>query len=103
MRVSTDGKVHRTAEEWSEIFDNFDESRLSRDEFCKREHIQAVSFARWHRKLRGPQRRSRVSTPKTDAKITKESFVELTPPSAAVSLWSLELELPGGCVLRLRS
>ncbi len=103
MRVTADGKVHRTAEEWSEIFDSFDESRLGRDEFCKREHIRAASFARWHRKLRSPQRRSKVTPSKLKSQTEKESFVDITPPTTESTPWTVELELPGGCVLRLRS
>jgi len=103
MRVTADGKVHRTKEEWSEIFDHYAESRLSRDEFCKREHIQAASFARWHRRLRSPRLRSKVAPTKSNSQSKKESFVELAPPSPEPATWSIELELPGGCILRMRS
>jgi len=103
MRVTADGKVHRNAAEWSEIFDHFDKSRLSREKFCEREHIHAASFARWHRKLRSPRRPSEVSSAKTDSQSTKESFVEIAAPSLDPAPWTIELELPGGCVLRLRS
>ncbi len=103
MRVTADGKVHRSAAEWSEIFDSFDKSRLSREKFCEREHIHAASFARWHRKLRSSQRRSEVTLAETNSQTAQESFVEITPQREELAPWTVELELPGGCVLRLRS
>jgi len=103
MRVAADGKVHRTKAEWAEIFARFEKSGLSREEFCRNESIQPVSFGRWYSKLRKPLRTPATPKSKANSQPEKESFVEIAAPTPELSPWVVELELPGGCVLRLRS
>jgi len=108
MRVNSDGKVHRTPAEWAEIFARFGRSGLSRDVFCEKEDIRVASFSRWHAKLRTgslPTASPRKSTRKAKSVAPRKrpSFVEVVPPPPSASPWSIELELPGGCVLRLRT
>jgi len=103
MQLTADGKARRTSAEWNEIFDRFDESQLSRDQFCKQEHLQSGTFARWHRKLRGSKPRNVKKVSRTMSPATPTQFVEIAAPQSSPSPWSVELELPGGCVLRLRA
>ena len=88
MRVTSNGKVHRTIGEWREIFSRCEESGLRPREFCQKELIQWASFIRWQRKL---------NTTKTS-----NGFVQvktLAPPSSS---WTLEITLPNSIELRFR-
>ena len=103
MRISSDGKVRRTAAEWSEIFARFDRSGLSRDQFCEKENIRVVTFARWHTRLHAPKPRTAAPKSKSKSPATSTPFVEMSPPRPTPVPWSVELELPGGYILRLRA
>jgi hypothetical protein len=61
---------------------------VSRKVFCEREGIPRSSFETWRRRLA-----SRAVTPK---------FVEVPASVASVAAWDMELQLPGGVVLRMR-
>jgi hypothetical protein len=41
--------------------------------------------------------------PKAQTHATAAQFVEISAPRPTSVPWSVELELPGGCVLRLRA
>jgi len=91
MRISESGRVRRTGEEWQEIVDRFEESRLSCVAFCKREGIAEGSFAKWRKRLQQQGR--------PQPQVAAAAFVECTAPPAVVS-HDMELSLPGGVVLR---
>ncbi len=86
MRVTSNGKVHRTAEEWREIFSRCEESRMSPGEFCQKESIRLASFLRWHRKL--------------NATSHSAAFVPVKTVSTASPSWTLEITLPNSIELR---
>jgi len=92
MQVRSNGRVHRTAPEWREILSRHASSGLSVAAFCKREALTTSTFQRWSAKLR----------PRS------EPFVELAvprsgpAPASAPSAWTIELELPGDILLRVR-
>jgi transposase-like protein len=79
-------RVRRDAEEWREILRQWKGSGLSRVAFCRREGLAPTTLDKWQRKLR--------SNP-------EPGFVELTP-SRGRGEWAVEVELPGGVVLRVR-
>lgn len=83
--------VRRSEQEWREIVQRFEASGQSQRQFCKSEDITLASFARWRRRLQA------TGTPAA----IDSGFVELATPSVAPS-WSIELELPGGSILRVR-
>ena len=75
----------RGRSEWIEICERFESSGLSSSEFCERERLALSSLQRWRRRL------------------NKSQFTELVPttrPSA--ESWRLDVEIPGGVVLRFR-
>ena len=80
-------RVRRSPEEWKEIIDRQRGSGLSRLRFCRREGIARTTFEKWTKKLR---------------RNPDGGFVELTAKPSSLETWSVELELPGGTVLRLR-
>ena len=84
-------RVRRSAEEWRAILQHHEASGLSAREFCRGEGLMVSTLQRW---------RHRFST---DAASPSPGFVELRPTPSPVSAWSVELELPGGGTLRIRS
>jgi len=88
MRVTSNGRVRRSAAEWNEILRKFKASGLSSSVFCRREDLVPSSFNRWQKRLS-----SKASTP----------FVELVAPgSSPESPWTLEVSLPNGVRLEFR-
>ena len=91
--------VRRSASEWKAILARYEISHQSQRDFCRSEGVALASFLRWRRRL-GAQA---VTTPTAVSRSSgHEDFVELTH-RAAETPWSIELELPGGCILRIRS
>lgn len=80
-------RVRRGAAGWQAVIDRQVASGVSRKAFCEREGIPRSSFETWRRRLA-----SRAALP----------FVELAPGAASVTGWDIELQLPGGVVLRMR-
>jgi hypothetical protein len=81
----------RNADQWGTLLSRFQQAGLSPEDFCRREQLALSSFHRWRRRLSPP-----TPTP---------GFVELLPPTACTddgSVWTVELDLPGGGSLRIR-
>ncbi len=88
MRVSSNGRVRRSAEEWRAVVSRYQSSGLGPNAFCQAEQVGLTSFMRWRRKL--------------SASDAESGFVELTPPRETSTRWAVEVELPNGCIVRLR-
>jgi len=88
MKVLSNGKVCRSEEEWREVFVRYEESGLGVGEFCRKEGISSESFRRWREKL--------------GARAAESAFVRVSPETAPLTSWTLEIRLPGGCHLRLQ-
>lgn len=90
MRASSSiRKSHRNQEQWRVLLSRFERSGLSVDAFCREEGLSASSLNRWRRKLL--------------AEDVAGDFIALAPAVQDQGSWTLELELPGGARLRLRS
>jgi hypothetical protein len=59
------------------------------NEFCGQEGVTVGTFELWYRRYRRAEPRP-------------GHFVEVKRPGTAVGLWAVEVELPGGTILRLR-
>ena len=96
---SRDTRVRRSERDWAAIIRRYEASGLGSRAFCRREGLAASSFQRWRQRLRGRRTARR-----------RAHFVELVPPQTLPSAvtrtsssgWSLELEFPGGVVVRWR-
>jgi hypothetical protein len=91
MRVASNGRIRRSAEEWKELVSGWRKSGASGREFCRQEGIEYSSLQRWDRKLNGSSRRS--------------EFVPVaTTPSSSIaeSCWRLEVTLPNGIKLQFQ-
>ncbi len=83
-------KPHRSADQWRALLRRFEHGDLTAEAFCREESISRTSLNRWRRKLL--------------AEDISQDFVELQPAAAHDSeKWTLELDLPGGARLRIRS
>ena len=89
MRVTSSGKIRRSAAEWRAICERFVQSRLGPKEFCQREAIALGTFKKWYPRY-------------TESGAQPGAFVELVSPSVVRELWAIEVELPNGARLRLR-
>ncbi len=89
MRVTSSGKVRRSAAEWRAIGDRFVQSGLGSKEFCRREAIALGTFKKWY-----PRWRENGAQP--------GAFVEVVSAPVAREPWAVEVELPSGTRLRLR-
>ena len=93
MKISSNGKICRSEEEWQEIFSRFGESGMTEAAFCREEKIAKSSFSKRKAAARVQRR--------------KPAFVELTQPSRTVAASASECEivltLPGGAMLRWKA
>jgi len=94
MRKQSNGKIRRTELEWETIIERFEQSGLSAAAFCRRERISKNTFSKWKARIEaGPARRA--------------GFVELRAQAmneaAVTGHGVLEIELPGGALLRWRA
>jgi len=90
MRKQSNGKVQRSAAEWSTLIGRYQQSGLGMAAFCTQAGVALNSV----RKRYYRQRQAGQAT---------ATFVELTPPSvSAATSWELELTLPNGVRLQLR-
>ena len=89
MRVTSSGKIRRSAAEWRTICERFVQSRLGPKEFCQREAIALGTFKKWYPRY-------------TESGAQPGAFVELVSPAVSREPWAVELELPNGARLRLR-
>jgi hypothetical protein len=86
-------RSRRTADQWRAITDRFRTSGLNEREFCQQEDLALTSLARWLQRF--------------DSEDGGPGFVELALASAATAtdqeVWTVEVDLPGGGCLRIRS
>jgi len=94
MRVLADGRVRRTETEWRALIERFEKSGLSVSAFCRRAKLSRGTFVVWRRRL-------------AERPGSAPAFVEWVAPSAAeaeaTGAGELELQLPGGVVLRWKA
>jgi len=94
MRKQSNGKIRRTESEWEAIIERFEKSGLSAAAFCRREKISKNTFSKWKARLEAGSAR-------------RAGFVELGPEviseAAVAAHGTLEIELPGGVMLRWRA
>ena len=93
----TRSRTSRTAAQWQALFDHFDQSDQSREQFCHEQGISISSFSRWRTKLR--EQTSGKPMPSNSLLFT-ELALEGQPTVATV--WDIELQLGTDVFLRLR-
>ena len=88
----------RSASEWQNLIGQQQESGVSQKAFCELNNICLSTFTLWKRKL--------TVTPPTQQSVAGPEWIEFPANlDCAVpeqSKWDMELELPGGVILRMR-
>jgi hypothetical protein len=85
------GEVERTAAEvWRERLERHARSGVSIAEFCRRERISPPGFYQWRKRLAGMRRA-----------VDRPRFVPVRRAEDAGAAEGVEIELPGGVVVRL--
>jgi len=90
-------RISRTPGQWQAVFEQFEDSGQTREQFCHEHDISLSSFSRWRTKLRKQGSSNPLSA---DLPL----FAELTPEvQTPVSPgWDIELQLGRDVFLRLR-
>lgn len=91
----------RSASEWQNLISQQLESGVSQKAFCKLNNICLSTFTLWKHKLT-----QTANTPPSQQSVAAPEWIELPANlDSAVpeqSTWDMELELPGGVILRMR-
>ena len=89
----------RSAAEWHNLIGQQQESGVSQKAFCELNDICLSTFSLWKRKLSQPD-----VTPPSQQSVAAPEWIELPAglDSAVPEQWDMELELPGGVILRMR-
>ena len=86
-------RQYRTASQWQDILNDYDQSQLSQSDFCAQHGISANNLYLWRRKLAN------------GASTAFDPLVEIQPPPVSQPTgqhWDVELELGEGRILRVR-
>ncbi len=104
MSASGFQRVRRSRAEWQRLLERFAVSGLTQSAFCAREGVGLSTFARWRDRLA-----KEPTASEADANGPAPVFAEIdfdapgeTISHGAGSGWDVELDLGGGCVLRIR-
>ena len=89
MRGIANGHRRHSATEWRGVIEWYRQSGMGINEFCVQEGVSVGTFDLWYRRHRRTEHRP-------------GQFVEVKPLGTAVGLWAVEVELPGGTIVRLR-
>ena len=92
-------RISRTPDQWQLLFDRFEHSGQTREQFCHEQGISLSSFSRWRTKLR---KQTLVQPTSNDVPLFTELTSAVQPKGVPVSGWDIELQLGAGVVLRLR-
>ena len=95
-------RTRRTSQQWQVLFDRFEHSGQTREQFCSEYKVSLSSFVRWRTKLRKqPSVASVKAEPPLFAELAMETAaMETATPDSPV--WDVELQLGTGVILRLR-
>jgi transposase-like protein len=83
-------RVRRDETEWAKILKQLRTSGSTQAEFCRSRGLSVTTLQQWARRLKAPGR---------------SAFVDLTPSvnAAEESAWQIEVQLPAGILIRLKS
>lgn len=92
-------RVSRTPDQWQSLFDRFEQSGQSRDQFCHEQGLSLSSFSRWRTKLR---KQTLIEPASSASPVFTELTSAIQPEGSAVSGWDIELQLGADVLIRLR-
>ena len=75
-------RVSRSVDQWQSLFDRFEQSGQSRDQFCDEQGISLSSFSRWRTKLR---KQTRVKPASSESPLFTELTSATQPEGSPIS------------------
>ncbi|WP_252178431.1 transposase [Endozoicomonas sp. 4G] len=101
MNQPTKPFTRLTPEQWQQIIDQQMASGLSQKAFCQTQNISLATFTNWKSRLKSDAGIDSANVIQTSEREWIELPNELNEPPASPD-WHIELELPGGVILRMR-
>lgn len=94
-------RIRRTQSEWRSLLREKENSDLTIGDFCKQNKIAVSSFSRWQTRLN----KQKTSSASDVENHPTDNWLPLSsPPSKPEDAnWAIELALPGGVTLRMKS
>ncbi len=95
--------IRRTKEQWQSVLADQQNSDQTVTRYCELNEISLSNFYHWKCKL---AKESSDRVPRPTLKLTKtDDWISLAPSVAArpISAWDIELNLPNGVTLKMRS
>ena len=89
----------RTREQWDDLIAKQQASELTVEDFCKQHGITASNYYAWKGKLK----RETTESNKAQSQVEDWFPVDLSLPKASLADWDIELDLPGGITLRMKT
>jgi len=96
--------IHRTPEQWQQIFEQQASSGLPVAAFCKQQKLIPSSFYAWRKRLADSSPYPSTTQSPSIPDGCNTDWVNLTPEKTSPPLgWDIELALPNGIVLRMNN
>jgi hypothetical protein len=94
--------IHRTPEQWQQIFKQYASSNLQIAAFCKQQKLNTSSFYAWRKRLADMSLSPTTTDNDHKTDDNQPDWISITPEKMAPSsCWDIELALPNGIVLRM--
>ena len=94
--------IHRTSEQWQQIFKQHASSGLQIAAFCKQQKLNTSSFYAWRKRLSSNTINAVITDDLPPVEKTQNDWVNVLPEQALPSQnWDIALALPNGVVLRM--
>lgn len=101
-------KSRRTKAQWETLIQGKSDSNLTIGQYCKHHRVTVSSFYAWRNKLK--KQPAIINTPIAANHNDDWLPIKLplttpstSPSTASTSAWDIELDLPGGATLRIKS
>ena len=96
--------IHRTPEQWQQIFKQYSASGLQVAAFCKQKKLNTSSFYAWRKRLADTSLYLSTTENTVVVDDNKTDWVNIIPEQQVPSQrWKIELALPNGVVLRMNN
>ncbi|RLV57791.1 IS66 family insertion sequence hypothetical protein [Parashewanella curva] len=94
---------YRTAEQWQQVFQLFEQSNLSISDFCRQHKLSTSCFYAWRKRCASLEVDTSPTTPPSEQwqSITLPKLN--SAPKETERSWDIELSLPNGVTLKMRN
>lgn len=97
-------QARRTQAQWVQLIEGQCNSELTIEAYCKQHQVTVSNFYAWRAKLKKQSAHEVANRPASK----ENDWIPLVPPpsplpQSAESAWAVELDLPAGITLRVRS